>query len=78
MNDRIEKLAKEHRLIHIHMSTGEYNDTMKKFEKLAELVVKECISVCECEWDGDADTFATSEAYNECADAIKEHFGVER
>jgi len=46
MNDRIEKLAKEHRLIHIHMSTGEYNDTLKKFEKLAELIILECAKVC--------------------------------
>jgi hypothetical protein len=45
-------------------------------EKFAELIVKECVGICECEWNGDADTFAASEAYNECADAIKEHFGV--
>jgi hypothetical protein len=47
------------------------------FEKFAELIVRECVGICECEWNGDADTFAASEAYNECADAIKEHFGVE-
>jgi hypothetical protein len=54
-------------------STHEYFDK----EKFAELIVRECVGICECEWNGDAATFATSEAYNECADAIKEHFGVE-
>jgi hypothetical protein len=46
-------------------------------EKFAEMIVRECVGICECEWNGDADTFAASEAYNECADAIKEHFGVQ-
>ena len=49
----------------------------KILEKFAELIVRECVGICECEWNGDADTFAASEAYNECADAIKEHFGVQ-
>jgi hypothetical protein len=46
-------------------------------EKFAELIVKECANLCQCEWNGDADTHDSCEAYNECADMIREHFGVE-
>jgi formylmethanofuran dehydrogenase subunit B len=45
-------------------------------EKFAELIVKECANLCQSEWDGDADTYDSCEAYNECADMIREHFGV--
>jgi len=82
MNERIGKLAVEAGALWHH---GDWNMPScvyfgeKDLEKFAELIVKECAGICECEceWNGDADTFAASEAYNECADAIKEHFGVE-
>jgi hypothetical protein len=45
-------------------------------EKFAELIVKECANLCQDEWNGDADTHDSCEAYNECADMILEHFGV--
>lgn len=84
MNEQIEKLAKEHGLIHDYMSIGERNDALKKFEKFAELIVRECIDKIEtyripvgnsaagemaCEW--------TYDALKEIRDDIKEMFGVE-
>jgi hypothetical protein len=71
MNLRIDKLIDDARLT----AVAEMFEV--ELTKFAELIVQECVGICECEWNGDADTFAASEAYNECADAIKEHFGVE-
>ncbi len=84
MNERIKELAEQaEKLADEHTKaftdgTGEWKRSWNEVydEKFAELIVKECVGICECEWNGDADTFAASEAYNECADAIKEHFGV--
>ena len=45
-------------------------------EKFAELIVRQCADLCKSEWDGDADTYLASEAYNKCAEIIKQHFGV--
>jgi len=71
MNERIQELAEQASKEAFPLGS------MAWMEKFAELIVRECAGICECEWNGDADTFAASEAYNECADAIKEHFGVE-
>ena len=81
MNERIEKLGEQADLLGDFTPTkipGRYVGyiTEEQILKFAELIVRECVGICECEWNGDADTFAASEAYNECADAIKEHFGV--
>jgi len=75
MNERIKLLARE---------AGFYaNPDIEKFEKFAELIVRECIDKIEtyhipvgnsaagemaCEW--------TYEALKEVRDEIKEHFGV--
>ena len=32
---------------------------------------EDCAKVCDTDWNGDADTYAYSEAANECADAIR-------
>jgi hypothetical protein len=32
---------------------------------------EECAKVCDTDWNGDADTYAYSEAANECAEAIR-------
>ena len=75
MNERIRQLAEQAGSTH-KLNLGVYQFYTDELEKFAELIVRECVGICECEWNGDADTFAASEAYNECADAIKEHFGV--
>jgi hypothetical protein len=71
MNERIKELEVQ------CWEERKYGPPWFNSEKFAELIVLECVGICECEWNGDADTFAASEAYNECADAIKEHFGVQ-
>jgi hypothetical protein len=80
MNERIKLLA-EHARDYADDEYKNFSNVSGWFvlynEKFAELIVRECAKICECEWNGDADTFAASEAYNECAESIKEHFGVE-
>ncbi len=69
MNKRIEQLAKQNGFIHDHMSVGERNDALIKFEKFAELIVRECMKVCQLTSirEDDGQTFVYS-------DAIQEHF----
>ena len=69
MNERIRELAREAGLL-------AYNPEgpPTKLEKFAELIVKECVQVCndvDAEYEGE-DVLATW-----CARAIKDHFGVE-
>jgi hypothetical protein len=42
-------------------------------EKLAELIVKECIEVCESGFQGEF----TSAGIHQCVTDLREHFGVE-
>ena len=72
MNKRIEELAKEHGLIHIHMSTGEYNDTLKRFETFAELIVRECVDIA---YEYDAPKLSGPGMI--IGNRLEEHFGVE-
>ena len=65
MNKRIKELAEQNGFIHDHMSVGERNDALKKFEKFAELIVRECANV--------AANHEALDIYEE----IREHFGVE-
>jgi hypothetical protein len=78
MNERIERLKQQAYVT----KDGEFCFDGGKVEildvnLLVELIVKECANLCQCEWNGDADTHDSCEAYNECADMILEHFGVE-
>lgn len=77
MNKQIKELAEQAKLPSYVLEYGTELCLAPHLEKFAELIVKECVNLCEGEWDGDADTFLSYEAYNECAEAIKEHFGVE-
>jgi hypothetical protein len=69
MNERIRELARE---------AGFYaNPDIEKFEKFAELIVKECVGVVE----GGSflhDQAPTAIFAKECGRAIKRHFGVEQ
>jgi hypothetical protein len=76
MNKRIQQLV-EQATTRIQPTATSGEGWIFDKEKFAELIISECVGICEHEWNGDADTFAASEAYNECADAIKQHFGVE-
>jgi hypothetical protein len=70
MNELIRKLAIENGLLHEHMTVGEYNDSLKKFEEFAELIVRECAHIADC-----AD--ATREKWQSIGKFVREHFGVE-
>ena len=65
MNERIKQLARE---------AGFYaNPDVEKFEKFAELIVKECAKVCRDQ----PNVYALKADRDNCAIAIEEHFGVE-
>ena len=82
MNERIEKLAREAALAE-GWGPGVWQTTFT--EKFAELIVRECVAQIRPMWNQvkevgappgyDYDTFDL--AYNDCMNAIKEHFGVE-
>jgi hypothetical protein len=90
MNKRIKELAEQNGFIHEHMTDSERHDASKKFEKITELVVKECTGLL---WNESERLYAySSECNNErhsdeaelsaekCLDNIKileEHFGIE-
>ena len=72
MNERIKKLARE---------AGFYaNPDIEKFEKFAELIVNDCIKLCEHESNDDEydqyDMGMSVKAEN-IKTAIRQHFGVE-
>ena len=65
MNEQIKELARE---------AGFYaNPDVEKFEKFAELIVKECAKVCRDQ----PNVYALKADRDNCAIAIEEHFGVE-
>lgn len=74
MNERIEELAK------LACDTKSFfeRDVFNK-EKFAELIVKECMTTIlkESKWYWDKEEFESSNAVQNAARRIKEHFGVE-
>ena len=75
MNERIRELAREAAggLLD-YTAEGEWKLSQNEAEKFAELIVQECVQVCndvDAEYEGE-DVLATW-----CARAIKDHFGVE-
>ena len=77
MNERLQELARQ---------AGFFaNPDVEKFEKFAELIVRECLSVVEAQKDrlsedsmdwGEQD-FGYSMAVNDSVAMVKQHFGVE-
>ena len=70
MNERIKELAEQNGFIHRWMSPGEQHDLLQRYEKFAELIVRECIDWCNAHAsiDGTAQKIVES---------IKKDFGVE-
>ena len=73
MNERIRELAREAAggLLD-YTAEGEWKLSQNEAEKFAELIVQECVQVCndvDAEYEGE-DVLATW-----CARAIKDHFG---
>ena len=85
MNERIKKLAEMYWFVNEHMTPGEKSDALKKYQKFAELIIQECISIveeqkeCLCEeqqyWS-DHD-YGYEMAVDDASKGIKQFFGVE-
>jgi hypothetical protein len=90
MNERIKELAVQADFMlcedgHFY-SEGQSQKTTDGLQKFAELIVLECVAQIQPMWNQvkevgappgyDYDTFDL--AYNDCMNAIKEHFGVEK
>ena len=67
MNERIKELEAQ------CWEARMYGPAWFNWEKFAELIVKECISVCENGWQGEF----TACGIKQCVNDLKEHFGVE-
>ena len=82
MNDRIKELAEEAGLKYHNWITNESNindgdfkyPRLEDYEKFAELIVRECISIAQ---DRAAFDWAPPNDVNHIINEIKEHFGVE-
>lgn len=74
MNERIKELAEQTNLITHKVPNGlAHLHTEQDVEKFAELIVRECIQVCNSR-AGNSD-YNTGRMH--CASDIKEHFGIE-
>jgi hypothetical protein len=78
MNEQIKLLAKQagfNEYINENLWLEEQPEFNKLIEKFAELIVQECIDICQ-DVDGEDNIDARS-GRQDCAVEIKEHFGVE-
>ena len=89
MNQRIEKLAEQAGIwkpTHDHKTwvKGEYISSPGELEKFAELIVRDCASICEINGQSYKHSFTPAKARlaestsNHCGLMIKKHFGVEQ
>jgi len=72
MNERIREFVKQ---AGFHQPEMERLGIEHKFEKFAELIVRECVAICQ-DVDGEDNIDARS-GRQDCAVEIKQHFGVE-
>jgi hypothetical protein len=74
MNQQIEQLALQAGF-NLHNDVIDGHDFKHEIEKLAELIVRECVAICK-DIDGEDNIDARS-GRQDCAVEIREHFGVE-
>jgi hypothetical protein len=87
MNERIKELARKANMVEVEYSPG-FPDIRypKNFEKFAELIVQECVTIIKhgidhTEYPHPNDTeksMIEMKAQMWCRDAIKEHFGLDK
>jgi hypothetical protein len=81
MKERIHKLAEQADLYaRSDNSSMIFENFQKRYtEKLVELIVQECMTTIlkESKWYWDKDEFESSNAIQNAAMKVKEHFGVE-
>ena len=70
MNERIQELARQ-----AEFSARDLHIQCDNIQKFAELIVKECVAICQ-DIDGEDNIDARS-GRQDCAVEIKEYFGVE-
>ena len=81
MNERIKELAVQADLL-IKKTNGDefrYGNFDPKFQKFAELIVKECVEIADKSNQGSKSSNEGTEFYYnaDIGDKIKQHFGVE-
>ena len=83
MNERIKQLAVAAAPANSSIPHSEWNIPKEFIEKFAELIVKECASICELNGQSYTHSFTPAKARlaestsNHCGLMIKKHFGVE-
>ena len=85
MNERIKELALDAGLLNYvdNETPRRYfidgHADLEEVEKFAELIVQECMTTVlkESKWYWDKDEFESSNAVQNAARRVKEHFGVE-
>jgi hypothetical protein len=87
MNERIKELARKANMVEVEYSPG-FPDIRypKNFEKFAELIVRECVTIINhgidhTDYPHPNDTeksMIEMKAQMWCRDAIKEHFGLDK
>ena len=77
MNEKIKLLAGQalDRVVPYTWTRLDYDEIQKLQEYFAELIVRECVAICQ-DIDGEDNIDARS-GRQDCAVEIKEHFGVE-
>jgi len=78
MNLRIQKLAEQAGYTTDMFGVGHWD--MPECKKFAELLVRECLTICQYNADDDDDQFDLGRVYQakEITQLIKIHFGVEQ
>jgi hypothetical protein len=76
MNERIKQLLEENGFITEWMTSGEKNDAIRKYEMLANVLIKECVDVCNRVYFTNFPNAPGWERSEE-GEAIKDHFGVQ-
>ena len=81
MNERIRELAEQTKPLNengqkVRGLNSEYHDQW--MEKFAELIVRECVSMCESVDEADIRyRYDYRRGVLDCADTLRQHFGVE-
>ena len=86
MNEKIRELAEQSGFFPVPDETEwdwDYRAENARYERFAELIVKQCMKICEDQASLQSDAYRfdfvehdTSETASQCATQIKQHFGI--
>ena len=92
MNEKIRELAERANWLFADKVTGEFTDYDKRIQKFAELIVRECVGICNQATEQNNQTYTmlkedelaekmvihgSIKQAEKLAQGIKQHFGVE-